>query len=174
MGMTTSAQIQIAKPAADVFRWLIEPAKLTQWAGAAGLMPADTSLLKSGFETTGSIPAIAGEVKMRVENYNPPLSFAVTMTYDGGDSTSTYTLSESGGTTTLTSASDSDWAKPDLSGVETMMDQQSAAIQSIMHHAIDVMNQQVGSGSLDANAQGMMQQALLASLQKLKGFVEAG
>lgn len=174
MGMQTAVQIQIAKPAAEVFRWLIEPAKLAQWAGAAGLMPADTADLKSGYETTGTIPAIAGEVRMRIENYTPPLGFGVTMTYAGGDSTTTYTLSESGGTTTLASSSDSDWAQPDLSALETSMSQQSAAIQSIMHHAIDVMNQQVGSGALDANAQGMMQQALVASLEKLKALAEAG
>ena len=173
MGMKTSAQVQVAKPAAEVFRWLVEPAKLTAWAGGAGLMPADPSLLKSGFEASGPIPALAGEAKMRIESWNPPLGFGVTMTYAGGDATTTYTLSESGGSTTLACSSDTDWGKPDLSEMDKQMAQQSPEIQAAMHHAIDLMNQQVGAGAFDANAQQMMQSALEASLAKLKQLAEA-
>jgi uncharacterized protein YndB with AHSA1/START domain len=174
MGMQTSAQIVIAKPAADVFRWLVEPEKLSAWAGGPGLMPADPSVLRSGFEVSGPIPALAGDAHMRVENWNPPLGFAVTMTYSGGDATTTYTLTESGGTTTLTSTSDSDWGKPDLSELEKQMAQQSPEIQAAMHHAIDLMNSQVGSGAYDATAQQGMQAALEQSLAKLKEVAEAG
>lgn len=173
MGMKTSAQIQIAKPAAEVFRWLVDPAKLTAWAGGAGLMPADPSSLHSGFEASGPIPALSGEARLRIENYHPPLGFAVTMTYAGGDATTTYTLSESGGTTTLASSSDSDWGKPDLSEMERQAAQQSPAIQAAMHHAIDLMNQQVAAGAFDATAQQGMQAALEASLAKLKQLAEA-
>lgn len=172
--MQTSAQITIDKPAADVFRWLIEPEKLTAWAGGPGLMPADPSVLSSGFEATGPIPALAGDAHMRIENFTPPLGFSVTMTYAGGDATTTYALTESGGTTTLTSTSDSDWGKPDLSAMEKQMAQQSPEIQAAMHHAIDLMNSQVGSGAYDATAQAGMQAALEQSLAKLKTLVEAG
>ena len=149
MGMKTSAQIQIAKPAAEVFRWLIEPAKLTAWAGGAGVMPADPAALHSGFEASGPIPALAG------------------------DATTIYTLSESGGATTLASSSDTDWGKPDLSELEKQAAQQSPEIQAAMHHAIDLMNQQVGAGAFDATAQQGMQAALEASLAKLKQLAEA-
>ena len=45
MGMATKVQVEIAAPAAEVFRWLAEPAKLLEWQGASGAMPADTSTL---------------------------------------------------------------------------------------------------------------------------------
>ncbi|HWH97824.1 MAG TPA: hypothetical protein VNS80_05610, partial [Pseudolysinimonas sp.] len=69
---------------------------------------------------------------------------------------------------------DTDWGKPDLSEMEKQMAQQSAEVQAAMHHAIDLMNSQVGAGTFDVGAQSMMQQALDASLQKLKSLVEAG
>jgi uncharacterized protein YndB with AHSA1/START domain len=174
MGMQTSAQITIGKPAAEVFRWLIEPEKLTAWAGGAGLMPADPAALHSGFEASGPIPALAGDAQLRIENWNPPLGFAVTMTYAGGDATTTYALAESGGVTTLTSSSDSEWGRPDLSDLEKQMAQQSPEIQAAMHHAIDLMNSQVGSGAYDATAQQGMQAALEHSLARLKALIEAG
>jgi uncharacterized protein YndB with AHSA1/START domain len=172
--MQTSAQIVIAKPSAEVFRWLVEPEKLTAWAGGPGIMPADPSVLRSGFEASGPIPALAGDAHMRIENFTPPLGFAVTMTYAGGDATTTYALTESGGATTLTSTSDSDWGKPDLSAMEKQMAQQSPEVQAAMHHAIDLMNSQVGSGAYDAVAQQGMQAALEQSLAKLKSLAEAG
>ena len=171
--MTTPAQVQIAKPAAEVFAWLIEPTKLTAWAGGPGLMPADPSVLRSGFEASGPIPALAGDAHLRIENWNPPLGFGVTMTYGGGDATTTYTLSESGGTSKLACSSDTDWGKPDLSAMEKQMAQQSPEVQAAMHHAIDIMNNQVGSGAFDATAQQGMQSALEASLAKLKQLAEA-
>ncbi len=170
--MQTNGRIVIAKPSAEVFRWLVEPEKLTAWAGGAGLMPADPTVLHSGFEATGPIPAMAGEARMRIENWNPPHGFAVTMTYAGGDATTTYALTESAGTTTLTSSSDSDWGKPDLSAMEAQLAQQSPEVQAAMHHAIDLMNSQVGTGAYDAMAQSGMQAALEQSLAKLKSLVE--
>jgi uncharacterized protein YndB with AHSA1/START domain len=171
--MQTNGRVQIAKPAAEVFRWLVEPEKLTAWAGGAGLMPADASTLRSGFDVSGPIPALAGDARMHVENWNPPLGFAVTMTYAGGEATTTYALTESGGTTTLTSSSDSDWGKPDLGAMETQLAQQSPEVQAAMHHAIDLMNSQVGSGAFDAMAQAGMQAALDRSLARLKSLAEA-
>lgn len=172
MGMQTNGRVEIAKPAAEVFGWLVEPAKLTQWAGGPGLMPADPAALHSGFEASGAIPALAGDATMRIENWNPPLGFSVTMTYAGGDATTTYALTESGGGTTLTCSSDTDWGTPDLSAMEAQLAQQSPEVQAAMHHAIDLMNSQVASGSYDATAQAGMQAALEQSLAKLKQLAE--
>ena len=174
MGMQTTATIEIAKPAAEVFRWLVEPEKLAAWAGGAGLMPADPSALRTGFEASGPLPALAGDARMRIDDWNPPHGFVVVMTYAGGDATTAYTLAESGGTTTLTSSSDADWGKPDLSEVEKQAAQQSPEIQAAMHHAIDLMNSQVGAGGFDGMAQQGMQAALEASLARLKELAEAG
>ena len=173
MGMQTHGRIEITRPAAEVFRWLVEPEKLAAWAGGAGLMPADPAALHSGFEATGPIPALAGDARMRIETWNPPHGFAVTMTYAGGDATTTYALAESGGTTTLTSSSDADWGTPDLSAMEAQLAQQSPEVQAAMHHAIDLMNSQVGTGAFDATAQAGMQTALDQSLAKLKSLAEA-
>lgn len=174
MGMQTNGRVEIAKPAAEVFSWLIEPEKLTAWAGSPGIMPADPAVLAVGYENSGPVPGIAGgDARMRVEAWNPPLTFAVTVSYAGGDAKTTYALAESGGVTTLTCTSDTDWAQPDLGAVEAQIAAQPPEVQAAMHHAIDMMNQQVGAGTYDAGTQAMMQQALDASLQKLKALVEA-
>lgn len=170
--MQTAGRVEIAKPAAEVFAWLVDPAKLTQWAGGPGLMPADPATLHSGFEASGSLPVLAGQATMRIENWNPPLGYSVTMRYAGGDATTTYALAESGGVTTLSCSSDTDWGKPDLSAMEAQMAQQSPEVQAAMHHAIDLMNSQVAAGSYDATAQAGMQAALEQSLAKLKALAE--
>ena len=170
--MQTNGRIDIAKPAAEVFRWLVEPDKLAAWAGGPGLMPADPAVLHAGFEASGPLPVLSGDARMRIENWNPPLGFAVTMTYAGGDATTTYALSETAGTTTLTSSSDTDWGKPDLSAVEAQIAQQSPEVQTAMHHAIDLMNEQVAAGAFDATAHAGMQTALDQSLAKLKTLAE--
>jgi uncharacterized protein YndB with AHSA1/START domain len=172
MSIQTTGSVQISRPAADVFRWLIEPEKLKAWAGSAGLMPADPGVLRSGFEISGPLPVLSGDATLRIENWDPPRGFAVVMSYAGGDATTTYTLVESAGTTTLTSSSDTDWGKPDLTEVEKQIAQQSPEVQAAMHHAIDLMNQQVGQGGFDATAQQGMQSALDASLAKLKELAE--
>jgi uncharacterized protein YndB with AHSA1/START domain len=173
MGMQTAGRVEIAKPAAEVFTWLVDPAKLTQWAGGPGLMPADPAALHAGFEASGPLPALAGEARMRIETWDPPLGYSVTMTYAGGNATTTYALSASGEQTTLTCTSDTDWGRPDLSAMEVQMAQQSPEIQAAMHHAIDLMNSQVAAGSYDATAQQGMQAALEQSLAKLKALVES-
>ena len=70
--------------------------------------------------------------------------------------------------TTLTCTSDTDWAKPDLGAVEAQIAAQPPEVQAAMHHAIDLMHQQVGAGTFDAGTQAMMQRALDASLAKLE------
>lgn len=171
--MQTNGRVEITAPAAEVFRWLVEPEKLTAWAGGAGLMPADPGALRDGFEATGPLPMLAGDARLRIDGWNPPHGFVVTMTYAGGDATTTYALTESAGVTTLTCSSDTDWGKPDLSAVEAKAAQQSPEVQAAMHHGIDLMNSQVGAGQFDAIAQAGMQAALDSSLARLRSLVEA-
>ncbi len=174
MGLQTNARVEIARPAAEVFRWLVEPEKLTAWAGSAGVMPSDPSVLAVGFEHTGPVAGISGgEATMRVDAWNPPLSFGVTVSYAGGRASTTYALAETGGATTLTCASDTDWATPDLGAVEARIAAQSPEVQSVMQHAIDTMSAQLATGAYDAGTQAMMQSALEASLANLKALAEA-
>jgi hypothetical protein len=56
--------------------------------------------------------------------------------------------------------------------MEPQMAQQSPEIQAAMHHAIDLMNSQVGTGAFDATAEAGMQSALDQSLAKLKQLAE--
>lgn len=173
MGMQTTATVEIARPAADVFRWLVEPEKLLAWAGSQGAMPDDPSLLKEGFEGTGALAGVAGgESRLRIESWNPPLGFSSRSTYAGGDATTTYTLVESGGSTTLTVVSDTDWATPDLSAAEQQVAAMGAEAVAAMRDAVVLMNQQVASGSYDGSTQAMMQSALEQSLLKLKQLAE--
>jgi hypothetical protein len=57
--------------------------------------------------------------------------------------------------------------------MEKQVAMQSPEVQAAMHHAIDLMNQQVGAGAFDTTAQQGMQAALEASLAKLKQLAEA-
>ena len=170
--MQTSGTVEIAKPAEEVFRWLVEPAKLTAWTGGAGLYPAAPAELRDGFEATGPVPAMEGEATLRIQEWNPPLGYTVVMTYPGGDSTTSYALRETGGATTLTVRSDTDWGKPDLSAMQAQMAGQSPEIQAAMQQALELMNSQVGAGAYDATAQAGMQASLDESLVKLKSLVE--
>lgn len=172
MGMQTSGTVEIAKPVAEVFRWLVEPAKLTAWTGSAGLYPADPSELREGFEATGTIPAMAGVATLRVRGWNPPLGYTVVMTYPGGDSTTTYELREAGGVTALTVRSDTDWGTPDLSAMDGQLAGQSPEVQAAMQQALELMTSQVGTGAYDVTAQAGMQASLHESLVKLKSLVE--
>lgn len=174
MGTQTSARVEISRPAAEVFRWLVEPEKLTAWAGSPGVMPADPAVLGVGFENTGAVPGISGgEATMRVDAWNPPLSFGVTVSYAGGAASTRYALAESAGTTTLTCSSDTDWAAPDLGAVEAQIAAQSPEVQAAMHHAIDTMNARLKTGAFDEGTRAMMQSALEASLAKLAALAEA-
>lgn len=174
MGMQSSGAVEIAKPVDVVFRWLVEPEKLTAWTGGAGLYPADPSVLGEGFEATGPVPAMEGEATLRIRDWNPPLGYTAVMTYSGGDSTTTYELREAEGVTTLAVRSDTDWGRPDLSALEAQMAGQSPEIQAAMRQALDMMAGQVGAGAYDATAQAGMQASLDESLAKLKALVEAG
>ena len=176
MGMLTKGRVEIAAPAKDVFAWLIEPAKLTTWLGTAGAMPEDTSQLHVGWSATTDAPPV-GKTTVEITAYDPPNELGCRTTYAGGDSITTYRLVEGDGVTTLTLDGDTDWARPE-GAWEASMDQalagQSEEVKQAAEAQLDQVEDQLEAGAFDGMAQGQMQAALDASLQKLKTLVEAG
>ena len=175
MGMLTSGRVEIAAPAKDVFAWLIEPAKLTMWLGAAGGMPEDSSQLHSGWTATTDNPPV-GKVTIEITEYEPPTRLEYRSTYQGGDSISGYRLTEGDGRTTLVCEGDTDWARPEGSwdaAIDKALEGQTAEVRAAAEQQLDKVEDQLEHGAFDSMAQGQMQQALDASLQKLKSLIEA-
>ena len=177
MGMTTRASVDISAPRAEVFRWLTEPEKLTAWLGGAGSMPADPAELKVGYTSQGTIPSPSGGTRpttLTVTAWDPPSTFAMTISYDGGDSISTYTLGETASGTHLELASDTDWAAPDESAVDKAMAGQDEAARKLVEGYLHDAEAKLARGDFDANTAQLMQKSLEDSLAKLKTLVEAG
>ncbi|MEP6480186.1 MAG: SRPBCC domain-containing protein [Rhodoglobus sp.] len=176
MGMKTHAAVDIAAPIATVFAWLTEPKKLVAWMGASGAMPNDTSLLKPGFTATAPMPTPGQtrESTLTVTEISPPRSFAFTIAYDGGDSITKYTLSQTGAVTHLEIDADTDWAAPDLSKVEENLEGQSWVIRAFVHHQLTVAEHKLADGGFDAQTQPYLQAALQQSMDKLKTVIEGG
>lgn len=175
MGMLTKGRVEIAAPAKDVFAWLTEPAKLTTWLGATGGMPEDTSQLHVGWSNTTDTPPV-GKVTVEITAYDPPNVLGSRSTYQGGDSITTYHLVEGDGVTTLTLEGDTDWARPEGVWEETIdkaLAGQPADVREDAEEQLDKVEDQLDAGAFDGMAQGQMQAALDASLQKLKALVEA-
>jgi uncharacterized protein YndB with AHSA1/START domain len=175
MGMLTNGRIDIAAPAADVFAWLVEPAKLTAWLGASGGMPEDTSQLRAGWSSTSDSPPL-GRVTVEVLAFDPPAHLELRQTYTGGDSISTYRLTEGDGVTTLTLEGDTDWARPVGAwdaAIDAALDGQPEDVRAAAEAQLDQVEDRLGAGGFESLAQGQMQQALDSSLQKLKALIEA-
>ena len=175
MGMTTHASIEITAPADVVFRWLIEPQKLTVWLGGAGAMPQDTSQLKVGYVGTSQIQAPGGGARdtvLRVTEYSPPTRFSFTMSYPGGTSTTAYTLSDHGGTTMLTVASETDMGATDTSALDSQLEHQPRLLRMFVRRQLRTMEKKLAHGDFDAATQQQIQSALDDSLAKLKSAIE--
>lgn len=175
MGMLTTGRVEIAAPAAEVFAWLIEPAKLVAWLGTSGAMPEDTSQLHVGWSSTTDSPPM-GKVTVEITSYDPPHELGSRSTYQGGDSITTYRLVEGEGVTTLTLEGDTDWARPEGSwdaAIDKALEGQPDDVRASAEEQLDKVEDQLEHGAFDSLAQGQMQQALDASLQKLKTLVEA-
>ena len=175
MGMLTNGRVEIAAPAADVFDWLTDPAKLTTWLGAAGGMPEDASQLRVGWTSTTDTPPL-GKVTVEIIEYDPPTKLKYRSTYSGGDSIAGYQLTEGEGVTTVVFEGDTDWARPEGAwdaAVDKGLEGQPADIRAAAEAQLDQVEDQLESGAFDDLAKGQMQQALDASLQKLKSLVEA-
>lgn len=174
MGMLTSGRVEIAAPAADVFGWLIDPVKLTAWLGGSGGMPEDTAELHTGWSSTTDTPA--GSVRIEVTAYEPPSRLTFRSTYEGGDSVSAYSLVEGDGVTTLTLEGDTDWGRPKggfEAAVDAAMAGRSDELQAAADAQLEALETRLEHGEFDGVAQAQMQQALDASLLKLKSLVEA-
>jgi len=175
MGMLTSGRVEIAAPAADVFAWLVDPVRLTAWLGASGGMPDDVSQLRAGWTSTTETPPL-GKVTVEMLAFEPPTHLEYRTTYQGGDSIATYRLTEGEGVTTLTLEGDTDWARPEGSwdaALDTAMEGQSAEAHDAAEAELDKVEAKLDAGEFDGLAKDQMQQAVDASLQKLKTLVES-
>jgi uncharacterized protein YndB with AHSA1/START domain len=175
MGMLTHGRIDIAAPAADVFAWLVEPAKITAWLGASGGMPEDPSQLRAGWSSTTDSPPL-GKVTVEVLAYEPPTHLEFRQTYPGGDSISTYRLAEGDGVTTLTLEGDTDWARPEgawENAIDAALAAQPEDVRDVAEAQLDKVEDQLEAGAFDSAAQGQMQAAVDTSMQKLKALIEA-
>lgn len=175
MGMLTKGRVDIAAPAAEVFSWLIEPAKLTAWLGGAGAMPEDSSLLAAGWTSTTDVPPV-GTTTIEIVTWDPPKRLDYLTTYAGGDSHTSYQLSEGDGVTTFVCESDTDWARPEGlwdSAIDQAATGQSDEVRETIETQMDALEDKLDTGAFDGMAQGQMQAALDASLQKLKSLIEA-
>lgn len=174
MGMHTKATVDIAAPRDEVFRWLVEPDKLTAWLGGEGAMPADPSVLKVGYTATGTMPAPEGPRSntLTVTAWDPPSTFGCTITYAGGDSISLYTLTETATGTHLELTGDTDWAQADTSAAEHQLEGQDAASAALGRAALENMKKLLADGAWDDLTRNAMQKSLEESLAKLKQLVE--
>ena len=117
-----------------------------------------------------------GKVTVEIIAYDPPTHLEFRTTYQGGDSVATYRLAEGEGVTTLTLDGDTDWARPEGSwdaALDTAMEGQSAEAHQAAEAELDKVEAQLDAGEFDSLAKDQMQQAVDASLQKLKTLVEA-
>lgn len=175
MGLRTHATVSIAASAAEVFAWLVEPAKLTAWLGGAGGMPEDTSLLHEGWSTPSTMVTPGGSrpINTTITDYRPPLRMSMTVTYDGGRSVSSYTLVERPGLTDVTVDADTDFAAADTSAVDAGLAGQPVLLRWLVHGWLSVMKWWVARGAFDAMTEPAMNTALEESMTKLKALVEA-
>jgi len=175
MGMLTKSRVEIAAPAAEVLYWLTEPPKLTAWLGGAGGMPEDSSVLEPGWTTTTDNPPV-GTTTIEIVTWDPPRRLDYLTTYAGGDAHTSYQLAEGDGVTTLICESDTDWARPEGlwdAAVDSAVAGQPEAVRDVVEGQLDQMEDRLDAGMFDGMAQGRMQSALDASMQKLKALIEA-
>jgi uncharacterized protein YndB with AHSA1/START domain len=178
MGILTSATIELTATPADVFRWLIEPRRLTTWLGAAGAMPSDPSLLKPGYTSHSTMKSPSGSdwaTSLTVNTFVSPTEFSYTLTYPGGEATTTYALSATAAGTSLSVQSDTDYASADGGQVNSFASTQSWLMRAYIHLAVAVVEHKLAAGTLpgiDQSTQEKMQEGLNDSLAKLKTLVD--
>jgi carbon monoxide dehydrogenase subunit G len=99
----SEATVEIARPAADVFPWLLEPEKRLQWVtGLRSSEPIDESSYREVVQEYGQ----RVEATARVVRSDPPHALDVAMTGRGFEASAEHRLSESDGRTRLTSTFD--------------------------------------------------------------------
>ncbi len=174
MGMISKSTIDIAAPAAQVFGWLTEPAKVLVWAGTTGGYPEDQSSLAAGYTSTFPMAAPGGErtATFTVTEYDPPNALGTRLVYDGGDQISSYKLTVKGEGTTLEVTADTDWGSMDVSAMDAAMAAMTPEQQETVKAQLEQMKAQLAAGQFDAGTQAQLQQALDQSMQKLKTAIE--
>jgi uncharacterized protein YndB with AHSA1/START domain len=179
MGIPTSATVDLKAAPVDVFRWLIEPARLVTWLGSSGAMPADSSVLKAGFTAQSTMTTPGGSqwpTSLTVDDYNPPALYSFTLAYPGGTAKTTYSLAPTATGTRLSVTGDTDYAAADTSGVDAAAAHESLFMRAYIHLAVAVVEHKLEKGGLPGvteSTQGAMQKGLEDSLAKLKSLVES-
>ena len=114
--------------------------------------------------------------RWRSPAYDPPREFAFRMTYDGGDSTSVYTLDENGGRTKLECRNDTDMAAPAPIPEEIKKQIENAPFIGKMIGKMNLGKLQEAMAKMADNplVEAAMDKELDASLEKLKKLVEDG
>ena len=138
-------------------------------------MPEDSSVLEPGSTTTTDNPPV-GKTTIEIVTWDPPKRLDYLTTYAGGDAHTSYQLAEGDGVTTLMCENDTDWARPAGmwdSAVDAAVAGQIDEVRDAVEHQLDQMEDKLDAGMFDGMAQGQMQSALEASMQKLKGLIEA-
>lgn len=103
------AEIRIARPAAEVFPWLIEPEKRMQWVDGltqSSLDPAGPPHPGTSLSDVVESNGVTTEMRAIVRTYEPPRQLVTTTETPSFDQTSRCELSESAGTTTAHCVSD--------------------------------------------------------------------
>lgn len=174
MGMTSKSTIDIAAPAAQVFSWLTEPAKVLVWAGTTGGYPEDQSVLAAGYTSTFPIVSPGGERTgtFTLTEYDPPRVLATRLVYDGGDQITGYRLTEVSGSTRLEVTADTDWGAMDMSAMDEAMKAMTPEQQETLKAQLETMKAQLAAGAFDAGTAKQLQDALDQSMQKLKTAIE--
>lgn len=174
MSLTTHATVQIAAAPAQVFAWLVEPARLTTWLGGSGGMPEDTAQLHVGWTGSTTMAAPSGGRPMGVEitAYDPPRAMATTVTYAGGRSVSSYTLVEKGGGTEVSVDGETDYASFDEGALDANLTGQPAPIRWFAHLMLHHVEHQLADGDYDDVTEKKMNDVLGQTMARLKALVE--
>jgi len=101
----TERSVEISKPPADVFPWLLEEDRVPRWTtGLESYERLDSGPLGRGarFRQALEVSGQRFTVELEVTEYDPPQSATSSFQIRGVDVVNRYVLSDGGGTTTLT------------------------------------------------------------------------
>ena len=99
----SEATIEIERPAAEVFQWLLDPEKRVRWvSGLRSSEPLDETSYREVVHRAGQ----EVEATATVVNQEPPHALEVTMTGRGFEARAEHRLTEHDGRTRLTSSFD--------------------------------------------------------------------
>lgn len=180
MAITALGSIEIAAPAAQVFPWLTEREKLTQWVGGnQEMMPASSSELVVGYRGRARYPGPGGaeeEMELEVTAVDPPHGFSYRQTYAEGVTVVEYVLAESDGQTHVSGTSTTEWKTSGTDMFKQVEDQIAslpAYAQEISRRQLEQVEQQMQHTDTNPAVEAEMNRRVAESLEKLKETVEA-